>query len=324
MVRNFIFHRVSPHVEDVKLTMDLKHFEKCIRHISEKYNVILLEDFGTNSFTPDKRKSFATLSFDDGYKDNLDYAVPVLEKYNCKGSFYVVSKCVEEQKPLWVHELEYYFKHTHVLKIDLQFDFLPANLKTTRLPELLSQRMQYFKNLKSWLIKTTTAQKEMVYELLCNNLNDVEIERIVMNWQELSQLRTAGHYIGAHSHTHNSLINITSDEELTSEFELPLKFFKEKLGFLPVSFAYPFGFCNSRVKLMAKNTGYQLGLAAQWHQLYDVNKHDSFEIPRIALSNEPWWKTKMRISNKIEIIKSVINYKSTERRPPPPPPEVGT
>jgi len=60
-----------------------------------------------------------------------------------------------------------------------------------------------------------------------------------------------------------------------------------------------------------------MALAAQWHQLYDVNNHDSFEIPRIALSNEPWWKTKMRISNKIEIIKSVIKYKSTERKTPP-------
>jgi peptidoglycan/xylan/chitin deacetylase (PgdA/CDA1 family) len=314
MVRNFIFHRVSPNVEDATLTIDPKLFEKCIRHISRKYNVVLMEDFESKSLTPDKRKPFATLSFDDGYKDNLDYAVPLLEKYNCKGSFYVVSKCVEEQKPLWVHELEYYFKHTHLWRIDLDFDFLPATLKKNKLPESTNQRMLYFRSLKSWLIETTTAQKEMVYKSLCNNLNDVEIGRIVMNWEELSQLRGAGHYVGAHSHTHNLLINIESDEELKSEFALPRKFFKEKLGFLPVSFAYPFGLCNSRVKLMAKNTGYQLGLAAQWHQLYDINKHDIFEIPRIALSNEPWWKTRMRISNQIEIIKSAINYKSTQRK----------
>lgn len=314
MIRNFIFHRVLPNIGDSKLAIDLRHFEKCINHISGKYNVILLEDLERDLFTIDKRKPFATLSFDDGYKDNLDYAVPILEKYNCKGSFYVVSKCVEEQKPLWIHELEYYFKHTHVLKSDMQFDFLPDNLKITNLPQVVRQRMQYFQNLKNWLIKTNTGQKEMVYTALCNNLNDVEIERIVMNWEELSELRSAGHYIGAHSHTHTSLTSIVGDEELKNEFELPQKLFKDKLGFLPVSFAYPFGLCNSRVKLMAKNTGYQLGLAAQWHQLYDVDNHDSFEIPRIALSNEPWWKTKMRISNKIEIIKSVINYKSAERK----------
>jgi peptidoglycan/xylan/chitin deacetylase (PgdA/CDA1 family) len=313
MVRNFIFHRILPNIDKGKLIIDLKHFEKCIKHITEKYNVVLVENFESNAFTPDKRKPVATLSFDDGYKDNLEYAVPVLEKYNCKGSFYVVTKCVEEQKPLWVHELEYYFKHTHILKIDLQFDFLPDNLKIIKLPVPLKQRMQYFRSLKSWLVKTTTAQKEIVYQWLCNSLNDVETERIVMNWQELSQLKAAGHYVGAHSHSHNSLTGITNDEELKNEFELPRKLFSEKLGFLPVSFAYPFGFCNNRVKLMAKNTGYQLGLAAQWHQLYDVDNHDCFEIPRIALSNEPWWKTKMRISNKIEIIKSAINYKSTKR-----------
>jgi peptidoglycan/xylan/chitin deacetylase (PgdA/CDA1 family) len=138
MVRNFIFHRVSPNVEDATLTIDPKLFEKCIRHISRKYNVVLMEDFESKSLTPDKRKPFAILSFDDGYKDNLDYAVPLLEKYNCKGSFYVVSKCVEEQKPLWVHELEYYFKHTHLWKIDLDFDFLPATLKKNKLPESIT------------------------------------------------------------------------------------------------------------------------------------------------------------------------------------------
>ncbi len=313
MVRNFIFHRILPKIECNKLTVDLKHFEKCIKHISQKYNVILLEDLKNSSLDTDKRKPIATLSFDDGYKDNLEYAAPVLEKYNCKGSFYVVTKCVEEQKPLWAHELEYYFRHTHVSKIDLQFDFLPQNLKATKLPAILEHRMQYFRNLKSWMIKTTTAQKEIVYRSLCNSLNDVKAEQIVMNWQELSQLKSAGHYIGAHSHTHNLLINITSDEELKTEFELPQKLFKEKMGFVPVSFAYPFGFCNEKVKSMAKDTGYELGLTAQWHKLYDANEHDSFEIPRIALSNEAWWKTKMRISNKIEIIKSAINYKGAKR-----------
>ena len=317
MVRNFIFHRILPNVGDSKLAIDLNHFEKCIKHISEKYNVILVEDFENNSFTPDKQKPVATLSFDDGYKDNLEYAVPVLEKYNCKGSFYVVSKCVEEQKPIWIHELEYYFKHTHVTKIDLQFPFLPDDMKLTALPQQQTRRMGYFQKLKSWLIKTTPQQREMVYKFLCDHLNDVEIEPLVMSWADLAQLRAAGHYIGAHSHTHTSLTGIVSNEELKKEFELPRKLFKEKLGFLPVSFAYPFGFCDNRVKLMAKDSGYQMALAAQWHQLYDVNNHDSFEIPRIALSNEPWWKTKMRISNKIEIIKSVIKYKSTERKTPP-------
>lgn len=314
MVRNFIFHRVLPNIGDSKLAIGLKHFEKCINHISAKYNVILVEDLEKNFFNNDKRKPFATLSFDDGYKDNLEYATPVLEKYNCKASFYIVSKCVEDQKPIWIHELEYYFERTHVLKIDLQFDFLPDDLKIAKLPQSLSRRMLYFRNLKKWLIKTTMAQKEMVYKSICNNLNDVEIDRMVMNWEELSQLRSAGHYIGAHSHTHTSLTSIINDDELKREFEEPQRLFKEKLGFLPVSFAYPFGFCNSRVKLMAKKTGYQLGLAAQWHQVYDVNKHDSFEIPRIALSNEPWWITKMRISNKIEIIKNAINFKSTGRQ----------
>jgi hypothetical protein len=39
---------------------------------------------------------------------------------------------------------------------------------------------------------------------------------------------------------------------------------------------------------------------------YDPNKYDLFEIPRIQLGNEPWWKTKLRINSTFESIKSIL------------------
>jgi hypothetical protein len=34
-----------------------------------------------------------------------------------------------------------------------------------------------------------------------------------------------------------------------------------------------------------------------------------FEVSRIELYNEPWWKTRLRITNILENIKSLIHYK---------------
>jgi hypothetical protein len=42
---------------------------------------------------------------------------------------------------------------------------------------------------------------------------------------------------------------------------------------------------------------------------YNPNTDSVFEIPRINLSNEPWWKTKLRLTNRIEDIKKMMKYK---------------
>jgi len=86
MIRNFLFHRVSPERDKLWDPMDVPLFDKCIRYIAAHYQVVLLEDLIAGKIQRGKKK-LATISFDDGYKDNIVYAAPILEKYNCKASF---------------------------------------------------------------------------------------------------------------------------------------------------------------------------------------------------------------------------------------------
>ena len=109
MIRNFIFHRVTPFVQDNSLQMDVLLFEKCIQFIKSRYQVMSLEDIWHAGTLKEGKKPFASLTFDDGYADNIEYAAPVLEKYDCKASFYVVTRCVEENIPVWGFQLEYLF-----------------------------------------------------------------------------------------------------------------------------------------------------------------------------------------------------------------------
>ncbi|MFQ3577166.1 MAG: polysaccharide deacetylase family protein, partial [Cytophagales bacterium] len=129
MIRNFLFHRVNPNREIIWDPMDVKLFEKCIKLISKTYQVMLIEDLiqsDMNHF----RQQIATITFDDGYKDNIEFALPILEKYNCKASFYVVTDCIDHNVPTWTNAIEHLFIKTNCKKIDLNFDFLPINLKT--------------------------------------------------------------------------------------------------------------------------------------------------------------------------------------------------
>ncbi len=91
-------------------------FERCIRLIKKKYEVRLLEDVLRDGEIPSH--SVASVTFDDGFKDNLQHAAPLLEKYQCPASFYVVTDCVDTGRLPWSHRLARAFALTKALHLD--------------------------------------------------------------------------------------------------------------------------------------------------------------------------------------------------------------
>ena len=83
---------------------------------------------------------------------------------------------------------------------------------------------------------------------------------------------------------------------------------KEKLGHESLTISYPVGSHNETVMEMSESLGYKIGLAVK-QDVADPKKHTQFDIPRIELYNESWFKTKLRINNTLERIKKAIKYK---------------
>src|SRR5215510_10499966 len=97
VVRNFLFHRISPVREIWSLPILPLEFERYIRNIKRNFEVRAIEDVMQNDdLKKYKKKNIATLSFDDGFKDNIEYAAPILKKHNCNASFYIVTDSVEK------------------------------------------------------------------------------------------------------------------------------------------------------------------------------------------------------------------------------------
>ena len=87
MIRNFLFHIVNPKRDPLWEPMDVMLFEKWIKTISNKYEVLLFEDLAFDKVKLSKKNRYATIMFDDGYKDNIEYALPILDKYKVKATF---------------------------------------------------------------------------------------------------------------------------------------------------------------------------------------------------------------------------------------------
>jgi len=121
-------------------------------------------------------------------------------------------------------------------------------------------------------------------------------KRGYMTWDEINEIdKSEIGNIGHHSHTHEYLIDMT-EKEFINDIETASKIFKEKLGYVPSIFSYPFGeYSLFMKKYITKNFKIAFG---QHSGIIDINK-DKFELPRFPI-NEKYGELKR--------FKSLINY----------------
>ena len=121
-----------------------------------------------------------------------------------------------------------------------------------------------------------------------------------MTWKQIKEIEKEKFaVIGHHSHSHEYLID-WSENDFISDIEKSNKIFKEKLGYVPTLFSYPFGEYSDFMKnYISKNFNYAFG---QHSGVIDLNK-GKFELPRFPI-NEDY--------GKIERFKSIIKSSPLE------------
>ncbi len=117
-----------------------------------------------------------------------------------------------------------------------------------------------------------------------------------MNWDQIKEIEQSEFgVIGHHSHSHDYLID-KSEEIFLNDIKTSNLIFKEKLGYVPTLFSYPFGEYSGFMKdYISQNFKIAFG---QHSGIIDVNKN-KFELPRFPI-NEKY--------GEIKRFKSIINY----------------
>ena len=104
-----------------------------------------------------------------------------------------------------------------------------------------------------------------------------------MNWNEIKEIEKEKFvYIGNHSHSHDYLVDF-KEQEFLQDIDKSIEIFKDKLGYNPIYFSYPFGEYSKFIKnYITKNFKYSFG---QHSGVIDVNK-DIFELPRFPINEK--------------------------------------
>ena len=124
-----------------------------------------------------------------------------------------------------------------------------------------------------------------------------------MTWEQVKEVERKNFTtIGHHSHSHGYLIE-SSNQDFIKDIEKANLIFKEKIGYLPKLFSYPFGEYSEFMRnYVSNNFTYAFG---QHSGVIDLNK-EKFQLPRFPI-NENYGKIKRFRS----IIKTYpLEYKS--------------
>jgi peptidoglycan/xylan/chitin deacetylase (PgdA/CDA1 family) len=277
-IKIFLFHRVSPDKDPLWQPMLPDRFEYIIKLIKRHYIIISIEDYFRNKVEIVNGKKYAAVTFDDGYKDFIQYALPVIAKYQIKASMYVVTDCAETGVPPWTYELDYLFNHTKK-KLHLEKEY---NLYNCR-------------ELKDNLKKSSNEARISCLTFVKEQLNDVAVpDNLMMNWSDVIEANNWGIEIGSHTASHPILSSMLNYQELEHQMAASFQILKSKLGHAPFTLSYPNGSYNTLVKEYAKKTGYEIALALS-QKTFNSGVHDLFEIPRIELYQQSVVKSIARI-----------------------------
>lgn len=99
-----LYHRVNDALRD-SVTVGIERFDQHMAYLKRHWSVVSLRDVVQGNVETDSRRPLVCVTFDDGYRDNYDYAAPILVKHRLPATFFVCTGNMTHQRP-FEHDIE--------------------------------------------------------------------------------------------------------------------------------------------------------------------------------------------------------------------------
>lgn len=188
------------------------------------------------------------VTFDDGTRDNIEVAAPILERLGVPATFYVVTDYVGTDRLYWWEELAVMMRAPGVRKANLAAALSEAGMHEPVKATQAEDRNGY-DALAETIRLSPPAMVETALDVIASQLGTARQREgrhyPLMTWDDLNELAGRGFDIGNHTRTHPNLEGLDADE-LEGEIAGAAKDIEQKLGRRAGSFAFPYGIVRKR------------------------------------------------------------------------------
>ena len=217
-----------------------RYFERVVRRLRKsKIDLISLDEMHRRLTAREFPRRFVCITFDDGYRDNNEFAYPILKKYDAPFAIYVATSFADRVGELWWLALEAVVAQNEL--IGLRIDGTDRWFEARNVPE----KRAVYDHIYAWLrqLPTEDALRRVVRELTTRHRIDIRAfcHDLCMDWQELAGLAANPLVtIGAHTVNHPILSKV-DDKTVRAELENSRAVIEAALGVRPRHLAYPVG-----------------------------------------------------------------------------------
>lgn len=296
-------HRISDERNSFWNPIKPSTFDQLLAYLKKNYAVIGFRDLDRIDSLPQDRP-FVILSFDDGYYDFYEHALPLLVKHNLPSNHNFVNECVETSKTIWTERLNKVFEHHK--SYDTGSD-LNSMLKDLNLPQFEGTWMPFYIAVFQSLLSTPKTEREKVIQHLESRI-EIDTSCRMMNWEEIKESAAYKVELGSHTYTHDSLGTITQQEILEKEIITAKTEMEHKLGEPVDILALPNGQTGPMADQVISNSDYKFVLYVneRLNPLPLKSGDSPIKINRINLIDEPFPQMALRIEQFHEMLRKYV------------------
>jgi len=267
------------------LTITVDFLDRVLAHLKTRADFVTLDDVRerlTREEPIKLKRPFIAVTFDDGFRDNLTLALPILRRHKVPATVYVPSGAPDRKLDPWPWRLEKAIRKLSEVSLDLPN--LPRRLSLQTFDE-----KQAALSLLTEHIHSNIPANRYVPELLLSKAR-VSDEALIVeqfaSWDELRELASDRLVtIGGHTVTHLSLHDLEEDEAI-AEIGNGRQRLEAQLDVGVSHFAYPYGAssnCGIREFALAARAGFVTGVTARDGNIFHQHRDHLMCLPRRGL-----------------------------------------
>ncbi len=283
------FHRVRPAPQTgfapnalLEITPDF--FDALLTRLRETGFALVSLDEAMSRLVTGEGGPFAALTFDDGFRDLPDHALPTLERHDAPATFYIAPGLADRAARLWWVELEEAIRRLDRIELDLDGArlLLPArddNEKSTAFERVY------------WLLRGGGDERLLAAVAQLGATAGIDARKLVedncLGWDELREL--ADHElatVGAHTMTHPRLASLPV-EAARRELAESRDRLEKRFGRTIRHFAYPYGDADSagpREFALAAEVGFSTATTTRPGMIFPEHAGHLFALPRLSVN----------------------------------------
>jgi len=283
-----MFHNVRPFAGGAfapnrLLEITPEFLEETLRVLRTRgYDIIAIDEVPRRLAAPNGRR-FAALTFDDGYRDNLEIAAPILRRHGAPYTIYVTTGFAERTARLWWLEIEAALARLEHVEIALPRETLATPARS------VAEKRRAFARLTTFLRRQPEEEmRAAVLQLLERAGVDPDFApRLCMDWGEIAQAaQDPLCTIGVHTLTHARL-SLCDPQSLRAELAESRSIIEARLGRPARHLAYPFGdpgSAGAREFAMARELGFETAVTTRPGVLYAGQAAHPTALPRLSVN----------------------------------------